>query len=116
MKELNINTGINTDTEVALFEEQTLDTFRSLSNLTKEKKRLEAEEKEIKKYLEEKMDEFNIKSFDNEFIKITRVEGSESVSIDLKVLADKEPSLYLDLIEDYPKISKRNPYVRFTVR
>lgn len=102
--------------ELILFEEQGLQAFKALSELTKEKKRLENEEKEIKKYLEEKMEEFNIKSFDNEYIKITRVEASESTSIDLKVLADKEPSLYLDLIEDYPKISKRSAYVRFNVK
>lgn len=102
--------------ELILFEEQGLQAFKALSELTKEKKKLENEEKEIKKYLEEKMEEFNIKSFDNEFIKITRVEGSESVSIDLNELERQESSLYQELLNDYPKISKRNPYVRFTVR
>ena len=101
--------------ELALFEEQGLQAFKNLSEITKQKKKLEDDEKKLKKYLEEKMDEFNIKSFDNEFIKITRVEGSESVSIDLNQMEREEPTLYSELLSDYPKVTKRNPYVRFTV-
>ena len=102
--------------ELALFEEQGLQAFKNLSEITKQKKKLEDDEKKLKKYLEEKMDEFNIKSFDNEFIKITRVEDSESVSIDLNQMEREEPTLYNELLSDYPKVTKRNPYVRFTVR
>lgn len=102
--------------EVQVFENKYLAQMQQLQQLVSQKKELEKIEKNIKKELEQAMDEHNIKSIDNEFLKITRVEASESVSIDLATMKKKEPDLYDDLLEDYPKVTKRKAYVRFTVK
>lgn len=61
------------------------------------------------------MDAYDIKSIDNQYIKITRVNGSTSTSIDLKALEKEEPELYAELLKDYPKVTNRKPYLTFKV-
>ncbi len=102
--------------ELQVFENQYLAVFQNLANVTKQKKELENQEKEVKAELERLMDEYQIKSLDNQFLKITRVAGSTTVSIDLKELEKKEPELYKELLADYPKTTTRKPSVRFDVK
>lgn len=102
--------------QVALFEEKHLTEFKKLSDLKKEQDRLATIEKDVKSQLEKAMDENNIVSIKNEYITISRVEGSESTSIDLKKLEEKEPDLYKDLLKDYPKVTVKKPSIRFTVK
>ena len=102
--------------EVKVFENEYLEVFKELSKVTNTKKELEAQEKKIKANLEEAMDAYDIKSIDNQYIKITRVNGSTSTSIDLKAMEKEEPELYEELLEDYPKTTVRSGYVRFTVK
>ncbi|MFV1235859.1 hypothetical protein, partial [Klebsiella pneumoniae] len=68
--------------ELITFENKYLQTFKNLADMTKQKKKIEADEKKLKGQLEKVMDEYGIKSIDNQFIKITRVKGSSSTSID----------------------------------
>ena len=102
--------------QVALFEEKYLATFKQLSDLKKEQDRLKAIETDVKSQLEKAMDENNIVSIKNEYISISRVEGSTKTEIDLDKLKEKEPELYNDLLKDYPKVSTRKPSIRFTVK
>lgn len=104
------------DNKVALFEQQHLEAFQQLQILTRQKKKLELEDAKIREELVEAMEKHDIKSIDNDFVKITRVAGSESVSIDLKKMEKKEPELYANLLEDYPKITVRKESVRITVK
>lgn len=62
--------------------------------------------------------EHGVKSIDNDFVKVTvtKASESESVSVDLKELQKKEPRLYGELVEDYPKVTKRSESVRVTVK
>jgi len=101
---------------VQLFNQQHVQVFKDLALVTKSKKQLEAQEKEYKKQLEEAMDLYGIKSIDNDHLKITRVEPKPSVSIDLVKLEDKEPDLHADLLNDYPKVSTKKPYLTFKVK
>lgn len=107
MKEMN---------EIQVFENQHLLVFKQLAEVTKTKKQLEEQEKKIKADLEKAMDAYEIKSFENQYIKITRVNGSTSTSIDLKALEEKEPKLYAELLEDYPKVSTKKSYLTFKVK
>jgi hypothetical protein len=102
--------------EVQAFENKYLALMAEIATLHKQEKELAAKNKELKADLEKAMDEYNIKSIDNEFLKITRVEASSSTSIDLKALQKKEPALYGELLEDYPKVTNRKAYVKFTVK
>ena len=127
--------------ELQAFEQQNLQVFKDISQITAQRKALEKQEKDIKVQLEEAMLEHDIKSIDNEFIKITRDEASETVTVDLKELGEKEsetfdelfedypirsldikrleaaePELYEELVEDYPKVSSRKAHLRFKVK
>lgn len=102
--------------ELTEFEQQNLEVFKNLSQLSKLKKDLKKQEDSAKQALQDQMEKFGITSIDNDYIKITQVAGSESTSIDIKAMQKKEPELYDGLIEDYPKVTKRKPYLKFTVR
>lgn len=105
-----------TKNEIVAFNNQYLQAFQKLSEITKQKKQLEEDENSAKKILEKVMDEHNIKSIDNQFMKITRVNGSTSTSVDLKELEKKEPELYKELLEDYPKTTTKKAYLTFSVK
>lgn len=105
-----------TKEELKVFEEQYLAAMQSLSNMTKQKKALEDQEKVIKEQLEKVMDAYGIKSVDNQFLKITRVAGSTSTSVDLKKMEKEEPELYNELLSDYPKTTTRKASIRFNVK
>lgn len=102
--------------ELELFEEKTLSFAKGLKALKKEKERLEDEEKKLKKSIEDLFNEYDLKSFKNDYFSISRVGESESVSIDLKALEKKENKLYEELVNDYPKITKRKAYIRISLK
>lgn len=101
---------------IQVFENKYMVVMAELSAIEQQRKIIEKKAKEIKAELEKAMDEYNIQSIDNEYVKITRIEASETVSIDLKELQKKEPELYDELLKDYPKVTKRKAYVRITVK
>ena len=107
-----------TEQETQVFEEQYLAVMSSLSAMTKQKKALEDQEKKVKEQLEKAMDEFGIKSVENQFLKITRVAASAGKqTVDLDKMQKKEPKLFEDLLADYPKISgAKKSFVRFDVK
>lgn len=98
------------------FNNEGLALMQGVANVLKQKKEIEAQEKKLKANLLDLMEEYKIKSVDNEFLKITYVDGSESVSIDLKALEAREPDLYNELLKDYEKTTKRKASIRITVR
>lgn len=102
--------------ELQVFEQQNLAVFQRLQEFKKKQKEMEDQEKKLKKQLETSMAEYGIKSFKNEYISISYVEGSESTSIDMKKLEEAEPSLYKELLADYPKVKATKPYVKFLVK
>lgn len=104
--------------EVTLFENQYMTVFKQLKALTTAKKKLEADEKKAKEQIKRAMDEFGIKSIDNDIIKITRVAaGKDSVTVDLEAFKVAEPEEYADLLADYPKTVKgKAGYVTFKVK
>lgn len=106
----------NEKNEVQVFEQQHMQVFQQLADITKQKKLIEDQEKKVKADLEKAMDTYGIKSIDNRFLKITKVNGSTSTSIDLKALEKEEPKLYAELLEDYPKVTNRKAYLTFKVK
>ena len=101
------------ENELVVFEKQNLALFKGLADATKAKKKLESDEKKLKTKLEKLMNDYGIKSIDNQYIKITRVNGSTSTSIDTKEL---EKEVEGELLEDYPKITTRKDSIRFEVK
>lgn len=107
---------MSNNNEVQVFEQQHMQVFKQLADITKAKKQIEDQEKKVKEQLEKAMDEYDIKSIDNQYLKITRVNGSTSTSIDLKALEKEEPKLYSELLEDYPKVTTKKSYLTFKVK
>ena len=78
---------------MALYEKKYLTAFEKLAELTLQKKKLEAEDAKIREQIEKSMDEFNIRSIDNDFIMITRVAANPGkASLDLEALKKAEIS------------------------
>lgn len=102
--------------EVAQFENKFLPIMVQVATMEKHAKELTEKVKDMKAELEAAMDQHDIKSIDNDFLKITRVAESTSKSIDLKKLETVEPSLYGELLEDYPKVTNRKAHVKFKVK
>ena len=102
--------------ELKVFEDKGLIIAKNLKALKDKKEKIEKEEKDLKKTLEDLFNEYGLKSFKNDYFSISKVEASESKSIDLKSMEKKEPELYEELLEDYPKISKRKSYIRISVK
>lgn len=102
--------------EVKVFETKYMAVMANIALLEKQVKEMQEKQKALKADLESAMNEFGIKSIDNDYLKIIRVEESTSTSIDLKTLQKKEPKLYGELLEDYPKVTNRKAYVRITVK
>ena len=98
------------------FEEKHLAKFKQLAEITRYKKELETQEKEIKGMLEIAMENHGIASIDNDIIRINYIAGSESVAFDTKAFLTSEPDLYHELEQKYNKRSVRKPYIKFTVK
>jgi len=103
-------------TEVTPFENKYMQVMCNIVLLESQAKELAEKQKQLKSELEEAMDQHNIKSIDNDYLKITRVEASSSRSIDVKKLEKEEPKLYGELLEDYPKVSNKKAYLSFKVK
>lgn len=107
---------MTTENNLVEFEEQGIEAMKKIAEVSKEMKRLKVIEAENKKYLEDLMEDYDIKSIDNDFVKITYVEPTEATSVDIKLLEKKEPELHQELLEDYPKVTKRKGYARITAK
>lgn len=88
--------------------------FRTLAAIARQKKHLEAQEKQIKEVLFYGMERHGITSIDNDMVKINYIPESESVSLDTKSFLNAEPDLYHELEKKYNKRKKTKAYIRIT--
>lgn len=102
--------------ELTTFEKAYLGQMISYASIDQNIKQLTEQQKSIKDDLLQQMGKYDVKSIDNDLLKITRVQASESTSVDLKSFAKKEPTVYAGLLEDYPKVTKRKESIRITVK
>lgn len=104
------------ENNIVLFEQKALAFFNRLAEYKLVREKMDAEEKKLKAAIEAAMTEYDIKSFKNDVVTITRIEPTESRTIDVKALEQKENGLYLELLADYPKVTKREGYIRIQVK
>ena len=104
--------------ELESFNDKYLALFKQLSELSIAKKKILEKEKEIKGQMKSAMEEYNIKSIDNQYIRITYVaQGKPSVKLDLKSFEQAESVLYNQLLNKYPKhVKARSSYISFRVK
>ena len=86
--------------------------MQQISIISKKKKELEENEKEVRKALEAAMAQFGIKSFENDILKVVYVAPTTKTTIDSKALKKDKPDIY----EQYTKTSNVKASVRITVK
>ncbi len=104
------------EAEIQEIETQYLAQMKDLARITMQRKELEAQEKAAKTQIKKAFQEYGIKSIDNEFIKITYIPSSKSVSLDTKKFKEAEPKLFDELMQDYSKETTRSATIRFNVK
>ena len=94
------------------FDSRHIELFRGIKEIELAKAAIEDKEKKLKDDLLKAMEENNVFSIDNEFVKVTKVDETESVTFDSKRFKEDDPFTY-DL---YTKVSKRKAYIKITVK
>lgn len=101
---------------IEVFNNRAMSVMQGIAELAKQKKQIETQDKKMREELQALCEEYEIVKIDNEYVSITQVKGSESVSIDLKKLQANESELYGELLADYPKKTVRKAYLRITAK
>ena len=104
------------ENEIREFERGYMNEFKRLAEIIKQKKQLEDMESKVKANLKKAIENSNVKTIDNEFVRITWVDESTQTTIDLSELAKREPELYAELLSDYPKVTRKSAYLMFKVK
>lgn len=102
--------------ELTEFEQSNIALFKDLKLLDNSIKELQDKQKKYKDELVKQMEQYNVKSIDNDFVKVTYVAPAQLTSVDLKTFKEKEPEEYDMLLNDYPKVTNRKGYVRIKVK
>ena len=99
-------------TDITLFQSKAMATMRKIAELDLQKKQLEAQDKAVRQELQEAMDKYGIKKFENDILKITYVEPTTRESIDSKKLKEELPAI----AKKYTKVSQVKGSVRIEVK
>lgn len=98
--------------ELTLFQNKAMAVMRKIAELDIQKKQLEAQDKAVRQELQEAMDKYGIKKFENDILKVTYVEPTTRTSIDSARLKKELPAI----AEKYTKISQVKGSVRIEVK
>ena len=79
--------------------------LQELQNLDIQSKSIDERKSKIKETLEK--DYLTTEGYKNDFVTVSYTSASETTSIDLKKLEEKEPEVFNELVEDYKKVTKR---------
>lgn len=99
-------------TDLASFQSKAMATMQKIADLDLQKKQLEAQDKEVRQQLQEIMNQYGIKKFENDILKITYVEPTTRSTIDSKKLKEELPAI----AEKYTKITTVKGSVRIDVK
>lgn len=90
--------------------------LKELKDIKAEKDRLDAKEKEIKEEITKILVENGADKYEDDDYKVNYIAASESVSIDTTQLRKTSGELYIKLLNDYPKITKRSASLRVSFK
>lgn len=100
------------ETDLQIIQSAVPDVLKSITDITVQKKKLEEQEKLMKKKLLQAMEEHGVKSFENAKVKFMYVAPTKRTTIDSKKLKADHP----DIAEAYSKTSNVSASVRITVK
>ena len=99
-------------TDIVSLEEKVPKVIESITNLMIQKKQLEKQEELVRKALQDAMERYNVKSFENEAIKVTYIAPTQRVSVDTTKLKKEHP----EIAEAYQKVSQVKASVKIETR
>jgi len=103
---------IEETTDLTLFQSKAMAIMQEIANLDRMKKELDAKDKVVRQELQEAMDKYGIKKFENDILKVTYVEPTTRTTIDSKRLKEELPAI----AEKYTKVSQVKGSVRIDVK
>ena len=98
--------------ELSVFEKNSFAVMRAIAVIASEKKKLEEQDKKMRDELKAAMEQYGVKSFENDFLKITYVAPTERKSIDSTKLKKEHP----EIAEAYQKVSQVKASVKIEVK
>ncbi len=104
--------ALEEETALALFQEEKMAVIKAMADILTQKKAFEEKEKDIRAALIREMDAYGVKSFENDFLKVTYVAPTTKTSIDSKALKKDMP----DVAEKYSKTSTVSASVRISLK
>ena len=99
-------------TDLTLFQSHAMTVMQRIADIDLQRKRLEAEDKAVRQELQEAMDKYGVKKFENDILKITYVEPTTRSTIDSTRLKKELPAV----AEKYTKITRVKGSVRIEVK
>ena len=99
-------------TDLEVFQDKAAAVIQKITLLLMEKAKIDKAEKEMREQLQAAMDAYDIKSFENEVIKITYIEESTRNTVDSKKLKDQMPEIY----EKFTKSSAVKAFVKIELK
>lgn len=86
-----------------------------LKEIKELKDKLEQEEKEIKAEMLEELKKLGKDNYKDEYAELAVVAATQTVSIDAKAIEKKDAELYVTLMKEYPKVTKRAGCLRVKI-
>ena len=99
-------------TDLTMFQSKAVAVMQEIANLDRMKKELDAKDKVLRQELQKFMDQYGIKKFENDFLKVTYVAPTTKATIDTKKLKEDLPAI----AEKYSKVSQVKGSVRIEVK
>lgn len=93
-----------------------IELLKELQEIKQKKEALDLREKEIKEKITNVLVENGTDKYEDEQYKVNYIAASESVSIDTTALKKTSGELYIKLLNDYPKITKRSASLRVSFK
>jgi hypothetical protein len=100
------------ETDLQVIQSAVPDVLKAITDITVQKKKLDEQEKVMKKKLQEAMETYGVKSFETPEVKFLYVAPTTRTTIDSKKLKADHP----DIAELYSKTSNVSASVRITVK
>ena len=111
-EDCNESVQVDEETAVSTFETKQATTIKTIAEICTAKKKLEEQEKQLKEQLLKAMETNNVKSFNNDVLKITYVAATTTNSVDSKKLKKKYPNIAAEC----SKTSNKSAYVKVEVK
>jgi hypothetical protein len=93
-----------------------IELLKELQEIKQKKEALDLREKEIKSEITNILVENGTDKYEDDDYKVNYIAASESVSIDTTQLRKTSGELYIKLLNDYPKITKRSASLRVSFK